>query len=124
MPLPRLKFSLRWLHLASALLPAGLYWLALPTLNAQRYAAAINRGDFAAADKLCLDPERRFPGDWTKHTTFEPRARLKPASWQDWRSGRRELYVAISYGDGGGIASCGVELEATRNGIEVGMFAP
>jgi hypothetical protein len=124
MPLPRLKFSLRWLLLASALFPAGLYWLALPTLNAQRYAAAINRGDFAAADKLCLDPERRFPGDWTKHTTFEPRARLKPASWQDWRSGRRELYVAISYGDGGGIASCGVELEATRNGIEVGMFAP
>jgi hypothetical protein len=124
MPIPRFKFSLRWLLLASALLPAGLYWLALPTLYAQRYAAAINRGDFAAADKLCLDRERAFPGEWTRHSTFEPRAAVKPASWRDMRRGRRQLFVSINYGDGEGLASCCVELEATRRGIEVGMFAP
>ena len=121
---PAARFSLRWLLLASALIPAGLYWLALPTLQAQRYAAAVNRGDYVAADKLCVDPSRSFPGDWTQHKTFEPKASLKPATWQDLRTGRRQLFVGIAYGDDSGLASCGVELAATRRGIEVGMFLP
>lgn len=121
---PALRFSLRWLLVASALIPAGLYWLALPTLYAQRYAAAINRGDWAAADKLCIDPRESFPGDWPQHKTFQPRASLRPATWQDVRSGQRQLMVGINYGDGDGLASCGVEAIATRHGIEVGMFIP
>jgi hypothetical protein len=124
MPRPAVRFSLRLLLVASALIPAAIYWLALPSLNASRYAAAINRGDWAAADRLCLDRECSFPGDWTRHATFQPRAAVKPATWNDWRSGRRQLYVAINYGDGHGLASCGLELEATRSGIEVGMMAP
>jgi hypothetical protein len=124
MPRPAVRFSLRWLLLAGALIPAGIYWLALPTLKAQSYAAAINRGDYAAADKLCVDRERSFPGDWTRHSTFQPRASVKPASWSDIRRGRRQLYVAIAYGDGHGLASCGVELESTHRGVEVGMMAP
>jgi hypothetical protein len=102
----------------------GLYWLALPTLNAQRYVAAINRGDWAAADELCVDTVDPFPGDWPRHKTFQPRASLEPATWDDWRSGRRQLYVVINYGDGSGLASCGLEATATRRGIELGMFAP
>ncbi|HEX5104051.1 MAG TPA: hypothetical protein VFV87_09590 [Pirellulaceae bacterium] len=121
---PAVRFSLRWLLLASALIPAGLYWLALPTLHAQRYAAAINRGDYAVADKLCVDPSRPFPGDWPRHKTFEPKASLKPVTWHDLRTGRRELFVGIAYGDASGLASCGVEVSATRRGIEVGMFLP
>ena len=121
---PAVRFSLRWLLLAAALIPAGIYWFALPTLYAQRYAAAINRGDWVAADAMCLDPQRRFPGDWPRRKTFEPQAALKPANWQDWRTGRRQLFVGIHYGDGSGLTSCGVELTATRRGIEVGMFAP
>lgn len=124
MPRPAVRFSLRWLLVASALIPAAIYWMVLPSLNAQSYAAAINRGDYAAADKLCIDRERSFPGNWTRHATFQPKASIKPATWSDWRSGRRQLYVTIAYGDGHGLASCGVELEATRRGIEVGMFAP
>ena len=124
MPRPAIRFSLRWLLVASALIPAAIYWLALPTLNARSYAAAINRGDWAAADKLCTDRQRAFPGDWTRHVTFQPRAALKPPTWSDIRHGRRQLYVAIAYGDGHGLASCGVELEATRSGVEVGMMAP
>jgi hypothetical protein len=124
MRLPALRFSLRWLLLAGALIPAGLYWLALPTLNAQRYVAAINRGDWADADALCSNPERLFPGDWPRHETFHPTATLQPATWRDWRTGQRQLYVVINYGDGGGLAGCGLEATATRRGIEVGMLAP
>jgi hypothetical protein len=121
---PALRFSLRWLLVASALIPVGIYWLALPTLYAQRYAAAINRGDWTAAEKLCVDPQRSFPGDWPQHKAFEPRASLQPVTWQDVRSGQRQVVVGISYGDGSGLASCGVEIAATRHGIEVGMFMP
>jgi hypothetical protein len=124
MPRPAIRFSLRLLLVASALIPVAIYWLALPSLNASRYAAAINRGDWAAADKLCVDRQRPFPGDWTRHKMFQPRAGIKPATWSDWGAGRRQLYVAINYGDGHGLASCGVELEATRRGINVGEFMP
>ncbi len=120
-----LRFSLRWLLVASALIPAGIYWLALPTLYAQRYAAALNRGDYPAADALCIDPQRGFPDDWPRqHKTFHPRASLLPATWQDVRSGQRQVVVGINYGDGNGLASCGVEITATRRGIEVGRFMP
>lgn len=121
---PALRYSLRAFLVASALIPVALYWFALPTLNAQRYAAAINSADYSAADKLCLDPSRKFPGDWTAHATFHPRATVAPLTWEDVKMGERQLYVGISYGDGQGLASCGLECRATRRGIKPGMFAP
>jgi hypothetical protein len=121
---PRWRFSLRFLLIATAVLPLAAYWLALPTLNAQRYAAAINSGNYATADKLCVDPKQAFPGDWTRHKTFQPTAGIKVFDWRDVLKGRRDIYVMISYGDGSGIASCGVQCVAKRGGIEVGMFMP
>lgn len=121
---PRWRFSLRFLLIATAVLPLAAYWLALPTLNAQRYAEAINSGDYAAADELCIDSKQAFPGDWTRHKFFQPKAGLTELTWPDIRDGRRKIYVGIAYGDGSGIASCGVECVAKRGGIEVGMFAP
>jgi hypothetical protein len=121
---PRLRFSLRALFIVVTLSSAAAYWLALPTLNAQRYAAAINAGDYPAADRLCLDARRVFPGDWTRHATFQSSAHVSPLRWADVRRGERRIDVAIHYGDGDGFASCGVECTATWRGIEVGMFAP
>ena len=121
---PRLQFSLRLLVLAVAIVPAAIYWLALPTLNAGRYVAAINSDDYTAADKLCENPRQPFPGEWAQHATFQPRAHLSPLNWADVQRSERRIYVAIAYGDRTGIASCGVECTATRRGIRVDMFLP
>ena len=119
-----LRFSLRFLLLASALMPLAAYWFALPTVYAQRFSAAVAGGDYAAAEKLCVDSKKPFPGNWKKHKTFEPLPFLKDATWRDLWSGERQLFVAIAYGDGTGLVSCGVECTATRSGIEIGMALP
>jgi hypothetical protein len=118
------RYSLRALLVVSAVVPVAVYWLALPTLNARRFVAAISARDYNAAEALCVSAKRSFPGDWAQHATFEPKAGVKPLTWDDLRRGERQLYVGITYGDGSGLASCGLECTATRRGIEPGMFAP
>ena len=73
----RWRFSLRFLLLAAALIPLAAYWFALPTLYAQRFSAALARGDYQAAESLCLDREDPFPGHWKKHAVFQPRPGMK-----------------------------------------------
>jgi hypothetical protein len=118
------RYSLRTFLVLSALVPMAVYWLALPTLNARRFTAAIAARDYPAAEALCVPASGKFPGDWTEHDTFEPKAGISPLTWQDVRRGERRLFVGIVYGDGNGIASCGLECTATRRGIELGMMAP
>ena len=121
---PMLRYSLRTLLVLSALVPLAAYWLALPTLNAQRFVAAITARDYLAADALCIAGSDKFPGDWTKHQTFQPKAGISPLTWQDLQRGERRLFVGIAYGDSNGLASCGLECRATRRGIEPGMLLP
>jgi hypothetical protein len=118
------RYSLRTFLVLSALVPVAVYWLALPTLNAQRFTSAIAARDYPAAEALCATDEDKFPGHWTEHKTFEPKAGISPLTWDDFRRGERRLYVGIAYGDGSGLASCGLECTATRRGIELGMMAP
>jgi hypothetical protein len=118
------RFSLRFLLVAAALIPLGAYWFALPTLYAQRFAAAVTSGEYDAAEKLCIDRKEPFPGHWRKHQTFQPRPIVKDLTLRDLWAGRREMFVGIAYGDGQGLASCGVECTATRQGIEIGMTLP
>jgi hypothetical protein len=110
--------------LVGALLLGLAAWLQAPSARAERFAAAINARDFEAAEALCARGSQPFPGEWTKHSTFEPRAHVGDWSWRDFWQGRRPLYVAIAYGDGHGLASCGLECVATRRGIEPGMLLP
>jgi hypothetical protein len=107
-----------------AVLPLALYGLWLPTIIANRYVAALNSGDYGAADRLCLDSKDAFPGEWVKHKTFHPHAQIDPLTWQDFRHGQRRLSIGINYGDGDGLVGCGVECQATARGIKVGMFMP
>jgi hypothetical protein len=118
------RYSLRALLLLTALAAATAYWLALPTLNARRYAAAIANGDYSAADALCVRQKDCFPGGWTQHKTFQPKASISELTWHELWKGERRLYVGITYGDGSGLASCGLECTATRRGIEPGMMFP
>lgn len=120
----RWRFSLRFLILAAAIIPAAAYWLALPTINAQRFVSAVNGGKFEAAERLCLDPEDRFPGSWKESKHFDPRASLQEFKLGNLWRGERPLYIAVTYGDGTGIAMAGVEATATHRGIKIGMAVP
>jgi hypothetical protein len=119
-----LRYSLRSLLVLTAVSAVVVYWLILPTLNARRFTAAINSGQYEVAERLCVEPADVFPGTWKDHQTFEPKAGIQPLSWEDFRGGQRRMFVGIAYGDGGGIASCSLECSATRQGVEIGMFMP
>lgn len=118
------RYSLRTLLIVVTATALAIGWLALPTLRASQFMAAMERKDYAAAEKLFVNQRDPFPGSWKEHKVFQPRALLKPLSWdQLWRR-ERQLVVAVSYGDGGGIASCTVEIKATADGLEQGMAIP
>ncbi len=124
MTMLRWRFSLRFLLLAAALIPLAAWWFALPSLYAQRFSAALERGDYATAEALCLDRKDPFPGRWKNHAVFQPRPGVKELTLADLWAGKREMYVGIHYGDSGGLVGCGVECTATRHGIEIGMSMP
>ena len=120
----RWRFSLRFLILTAAILPAAVYWLALPTINAQRFAAAVNSGNYELAESLCLDPENRFPGSWKQSKVFHPGASVQEFEFAYLWRGERPLDINVTYGDGSGLAMAGVEATATRRGIRLGMAVP
>ena len=121
----RLQFSIRWMFVFMALVAGAVYWFSQPSIVARRYVSALNSGEYAAANRLCADAKSEFPGDWNqRHETFATRASVAPLSWASLRSGTREISVAVDYGDGRGIASCGVDCVAKRNCVEVGLMFP
>lgn len=120
----RLRYSLRRLLVAVTLAGTVGYWAVLPMLNAQRFASAINRGDYAAAEQLCVNTEHTFPGKWKEHAYFQPRASVGSWSWRNLVQGEHGVYISIHYGDGNGIGSCGQYCVATRSGIVETMCAP
>ena len=118
------RYSLRTLLVVVTVVGLVIGWLVLPTLRASQFMAALERQDYATAERLFVNQRDPFPGPWKEHQTFQPRAFLRPLSWgQLWRR-ERQLVVAVTYGDGGGIASCTVEIKATADGLETGMAMP
>lgn len=120
--IPR-QYSLRSLLIAVTLICLAIGWLALPTLRAHAFVAAMARKDHTAAQKLFIHPQEVFPGRFKDHQIFEPRVILKPLTWRDLINRERQIVVAVSYCDGG-IASCTIEIKATADGLEKGMEMP
>lgn len=120
----RPRYSLRALLIFVTLFCLAIGWLALPTLRARQFMAAMSQKDYAAAEQLFAREKDVFPGSFKDHQHFEPRVVLQPLTWHDLVNRERNLFVGISYGDGSGIATCGVEIKATADGLEVGMMAP
>ena len=113
----RIQFSLRVLLLAVAGVAIGTWWFMIPTYKANRYVQAINSGEFAVADQMCLDPESRFPGFFFpdgNYKSFRCRATLQPASWQNIWRGTRDITTDFN--------ACSIT--ATRNGIDVKIWEP
>ena len=120
----RWRFSLRFLILAVAIIPAAIYWLALPSITAHRFVAAINSGRYEVAEKLCIDRDNVFPGTWKDSKYFDPRASVQKFEFANLWRGERPLYITVAYGDGSGIAMAGVEATATHQGVKIGMAVP
>jgi hypothetical protein len=117
-------FRLRTLFVLVAAAAIALYWLMLPTVNARQFISAVNAGKYDVAEQLCAPETDKFPGDWTKHSTFNPRAMMPDLTWADLIRGVRPFVIAITYGDASGIASCALECRATRAGIEIVQGVP
>ena len=120
----RFRYSLRALLIVVTLIGLAIGWLALPTLKARAFIAAMSNKDYPAAENLFTNQQEVFPGRWKEHSYFEPRVILRSLTWRDLVSRQRQLVVGVAYGDGSGIASCTVEIKATANGLEKGMAVP
>jgi hypothetical protein len=112
--LMKIRFSIRWLLILTAIVAAGCYWwIDRPTIVAERFANALAARNFLAADGLCVDPDRRFvcralyifhrsdATPWIMGSSgtmihpFVVESRILPRSWRDlWRAERR-LEMAI-----------------------------
>lgn len=93
----KLRFSLRLVFLAFALSAAALYWfIARPTILANRFAAAINRRDFESAKKLLPDFRlfNRRPNSPPVDTVY---AEVFPREWTDLHMFQRRIIVRVGH---------------------------
>ena len=115
----KVRFSLRTLLVALAVVPAIAYWFGLPTLNAYRYSTALDRGDFAAAARLCTDQREPTPGKERDWLSFGASVRIETGTLSDWIWGRRRMTYFWRAHMGSMVMSfVGRECVATRRGIE------
>src|SRR5262245_27353831 len=114
------RFSLRTLLIVMAVAPALLYWLGLPTLNAWRYAAALETRDYAVADRMCVDQREPFPGEMKDWLSFAAQAKVERLSWRDVWWGERRMAIYHQAHAGSFVMSfVGFHAVATRRGIEI-----
>jgi len=94
----RIRFSLRSLLLLTVVVAGGCYWMALPSVYAQRFVTAVAAGDYAAADALFADPDDRFLEQWDNdYTIIQRRAQVEPSSWRERWRGERQISVRLIY---------------------------
>ena len=95
----RLRYSIRVLFVATALVAAGCYWLMLPTIMAKRFVRAVDTADYALADNCFRDAtDRIFESYNQKFWTFQLQADLAPSSaTQIWR-GERLITFHLAFG--------------------------
>ena len=113
----RFRFTIRALLVIFAVITASCIWLSYPTRIATRYVNALKAKDFASANQLCIG-EPIFPGE-ISYKFFEPNASIRPLTLDDLWRGQRQIIIAVGYGNGGGIASYGVNCTATHRGVLV-----
>jgi hypothetical protein len=95
----RPRFSLRWILIFTGLVAALCYWwIARPTIVANRFIAAVNRRDFASAHALYVTPitsknDRHNLARYEFPTVIL--VGLQRRSWSDLTRGQRRMFVII-----------------------------
>ncbi len=92
----RPRFSLRWLLIAFTLVAVALYvFFVHPTVRANRFAGAINGGDFAELKALGMNEKLGVSLEVCK-----VKAILKSRTWRDVFKFRRKASVLVTFPKG------------------------
>jgi hypothetical protein len=118
------RYSLKALFAVLTLVSVGCFWLMLPTLHAQRFAAAMEASDYAAAESLFESGGDVFPGSFKQSRHFHAGVHINPLQWEELLRGERRISVAVDYGDGHGIAACAADIRATHSGLRLEIIVP
>ena len=93
----RIRFSIRTLIIASALVGVVSFWLTAPYINAHKFASALNERDFETAEQLFTSDEE-FPQSLTKeHIALD--AHVVRGLFAEFVMGRRYIDVRIIVGE-------------------------
>jgi len=115
----RRRYSLLAILFLLTLEGFGGYGLALPSINAHRFAAAIEGEDFAAADRMFINPNHQFLATlYADSWTWRARVSLAPWSFEQFLSGQRSLSMELAYGKPGRLNIREWNLLAASNGID------
>lgn len=93
----RPRFSIRWLLGAFAVLAVAMYLIVVrPTAVAERFQAAVERGDLTAAINLCVADKRQALTE-TIESIEKPTVKVKiyPRSWSDLWKLRRSMLIQL-----------------------------
>jgi hypothetical protein len=117
----RFRFSIRSLLLLFALVAAFCYWwIARPSLFVHRFDAAVERGDFAAADAMIHPESERFLADWAeKRWAFRAHANVEPVTFSDLCRGRRPFQLTVSTFEFDQTVARVFQYVATPTGIDI-----
>jgi hypothetical protein len=114
----RLRFSLRWLFLATMAVAVACCWLVFPTINAQSFARAVAVRNFERADSYFRYSRDRFLLKLNdKYWRFHAQAELEPLSLSQLLRGQRLLKLYVAFGDAGPMRSQGYAVLVTRAGM-------
>lgn len=101
---PRFRFSLKLLFIAFAVLSVSFYVLFIrPTVIANRFVSALNRGDVKVFESLADGVQEKLIDllhQQDKNIKFEDvkfSAEIKPQSWRDIYKCRRTVWAYLSY---------------------------
>lgn len=119
-PRRRFRYSLRTLFGVVAMFAIGSYWLAMPTILAQKFLRAIEEEDYAQAATLFVPRDEqhpyRFPiGIKNDPAGRKPRVTLKPLTFDELTRGIRTIHATVP----SGWNSDSLNIWATRNGLVV-----
>jgi hypothetical protein len=95
----RLRFSLRTLLIATAILALFLfYWVIRPTQTANQFVRAVNCEDYTTADQLTWHSSDLSFSKWKdERWGFSTKAELAPWSIRQFLRGNRDIELYMTY---------------------------
>ena len=94
--LKRIRFSIRTILVLTALAAALVWWFALPTATANRFAKLVNNGKYDEAGKLFrIEGADSMLTDWKP--IVEGHAVVTDLTAQDLVRGRRAIHLSVTY---------------------------
>jgi hypothetical protein len=90
----RPRFSLKWLLIAFTVLSVAFFVaIVWPTLIAQRFVSAIERGDYDDAVSMCAEEKRQGLAEWFFRDNATVKVTLAPRGWRDILKSQRSMFV-------------------------------